>query len=73
VKPLYHFTCELARLEPPPPPMQQLFAALHRNQEATNQFYSAITGASPLLEFMSPEKIGRIVAGAGGAAGAASR
>jgi 2-polyprenyl-6-methoxyphenol hydroxylase-like FAD-dependent oxidoreductase len=44
VKPMYDFTCQLATLEPPPPHMQQLFAALHGNQEATNRFYSAITG-----------------------------
>jgi 2-polyprenyl-6-methoxyphenol hydroxylase-like FAD-dependent oxidoreductase len=62
-RPIYHFTCELARLEPPPPQMQELFAALHRSQDATNQFYSAITGSTPLPEFMNPENIGRIIAG----------
>ena len=41
VKPMYEFTCQLATLEPPPPPMRELFAALHGNQEATNPFYSA--------------------------------
>jgi 2-polyprenyl-6-methoxyphenol hydroxylase-like FAD-dependent oxidoreductase len=61
VKPMYDFTCQLARLEPAPPPMQALFAALHGDQEATNQFFSAITGARPLQEFMNPENIGRIV------------
>lgn len=66
VKPLYEFTCELAKLEPPPPEMQQLFGALHGNQEATNQFYAAITGAMPLPAFMDPENIGRIVAAAAG-------
>jgi hypothetical protein len=40
--------------------MQQLFAALQGNQEATNQFYSAITGSSPLPEFMNPENLDRI-------------
>jgi 2-polyprenyl-6-methoxyphenol hydroxylase-like FAD-dependent oxidoreductase len=64
VKPLYHFTCELATLEPPPEPIQQLFGALHGNQEATNQFYSAITGSLPLPTFMDPENLGRIFAGA---------
>jgi 2-polyprenyl-6-methoxyphenol hydroxylase-like FAD-dependent oxidoreductase len=62
-KPMYDFTCQLAMLEPPPPPMQQLFAALRGNQEATNQFYSALTGSIPLPAFMNPENIGRIVAG----------
>ena len=47
-------------------PMQQLFAALRINQEATNQFYSAPTGSRPLPTFMNPENIGRIVASAAG-------
>lgn len=64
VKPLYDFTCELAKLEPPPPEMRQLFAALHGDQEATNQFYAALTGALPLPVFMNPENIGRIMAAA---------
>jgi 2-polyprenyl-6-methoxyphenol hydroxylase-like FAD-dependent oxidoreductase len=64
-KPMYDFTCQLATLEPAPPHMRQLFAALRENQEATNQFYSAITGSRPLPTFMSPENIDRIVASAG--------
>ena len=39
---------ELAALEPPPPHMQALFGALRGNQDATNAFLSAITGAIPL-------------------------
>ena len=65
-KPMYDFTCQLAALEPPRPPMQQLFAALRINQDATNQFYSALTGSRPLPTFMNPENIGRIVASAAG-------
>lgn len=64
-KPLYDFTCQLATLEPPPPRMQHLFAALRGNQEATNQFYSALTGSTPLPAFMNPKNIGRIMAIAG--------
>jgi 2-polyprenyl-6-methoxyphenol hydroxylase-like FAD-dependent oxidoreductase len=64
-KPMYDFTCQLATLEPPPPHMQQLFAALRGNPKATNQFYSAITGSSPLPTFMSPENIDRIMTTAG--------
>jgi 2-polyprenyl-6-methoxyphenol hydroxylase-like FAD-dependent oxidoreductase len=63
-KPMYDFTCQLARLLPPPPHMQQLFAALRDNQEDTNRFYSAITGSSPLPSFMNDENIGRIIAAA---------
>jgi 2-polyprenyl-6-methoxyphenol hydroxylase-like FAD-dependent oxidoreductase len=67
-KPMYDFTCELAALEPAPPPMRQLFAALHHDREATNQFYSALTGAVPLPRFMTPENIDRILSSAGGSA-----
>jgi 2-polyprenyl-6-methoxyphenol hydroxylase-like FAD-dependent oxidoreductase len=66
VRPMYEFTCQIATLEPPPPEMQQLFGALQGNQEATNQFLSAITGASPLPEFMSDENVGRIMSAASG-------
>jgi hypothetical protein len=64
VRPMYDFTTQLAALEPPPPEMQVLFAALRGNQDATNAFLSAITGAIPLTDFMSPENIGRVVAAA---------
>jgi len=62
VRAMYEFTCELAQLEPPPPPMQELFAALRGNQEATNDFLSAITGAKPLGSVMSPENLSRVIA-----------
>ena len=64
VRPMYEFTTQLAMLEPPPPEMQALFAALHGNQDATNAFLSAITGAIPLPEFMSDENLGRILGAA---------
>jgi hypothetical protein len=60
VKPMYDFTCQMATLEPPSPHMQQLFAALRGNQEATNEFYSAITGSRPLPSFMNPDNLARI-------------
>ena len=34
VLPMFEFTCQLATLEPPPPELQQLFGAVHGNQEA---------------------------------------
>jgi len=64
VRPMYEFTNELAALEPPPPHLQALFGALRGNQEATNAFLSAITGAIPLADFMSEENLGRIVSAA---------
>jgi 2-polyprenyl-6-methoxyphenol hydroxylase-like FAD-dependent oxidoreductase len=64
VRAMYEFTYELAALEPPPPPMQELFAALRGNQDATNAFLSAITGAKPLGDFMSPENLSGVIAAA---------
>ena len=64
-KPMLEFTCQMARLEPPPPHMQRLFLALRGNQQATHAFFSAITGSSPLPAFMSPEHRERIMADAG--------
>jgi hypothetical protein len=46
--------------------MQQLFAAMHGNRAATNEFFSALTGSRPLPEFMNPENIGRIMAARAG-------
>jgi len=64
VRPMYEFTYELAALEPPPPPMQELFAALRGNQDATNEFLSAITGAKPLGAFMSSANLSSMIAAA---------
>jgi 2-polyprenyl-6-methoxyphenol hydroxylase-like FAD-dependent oxidoreductase len=64
LRPIYEFTTHLAALEPAPPEMRALFRALCGNQEATNAFLSAITGAIPLTDFMSTENIGRIMAAA---------
>jgi len=64
VRPMYEFTSHLATLDPPAPEMQSLFAALRHNQDATNGFLSAITGAIPLADFMSEENVGRIMSAA---------
>jgi hypothetical protein len=68
VRPMYEFTAQLAALEPPPPQMRALFGALRGNQDATNAFLSAITGAIPLSDFMAQENLARIMAAADGVA-----
>lgn len=65
VRPMYDFTCQLALLEPPPPHLQRLFLSLRGNQEATNRFFSAITGSGSLPAFMNPENLERLAAAAG--------
>jgi flavin-dependent dehydrogenase len=62
--PLYDLTCQFAMLEPPPPEMQQLFAALRSNQPATDRFMGTLAGTTPIPEFFAPDNIGRIMAAA---------
>jgi 2-polyprenyl-6-methoxyphenol hydroxylase-like FAD-dependent oxidoreductase len=64
VRPLHRFTIALATLQPAPAYMLQLFAALRRDQDATDRFFSATTGSIPFREFMNRENIARITAAA---------
>ncbi len=63
--PIYELTCEFAKLEPPPPDMQQLIGAMPSNQEAIDGFASVMAGTLPAPEFFAPENVGRIMAQAG--------
>jgi flavin-dependent dehydrogenase len=65
VLPMYEFTCQLATLEPPPPEMVQLLAAVHGNQEAMDGFARVNGGVTSPAEFLSEENVGRIFAAAG--------
>jgi flavin-dependent dehydrogenase len=64
--PVYEFTCQLATLEPPPPEMQRLFAALRGNQADTDRFMGLIAGTTPVPDFFAPENVGRIIGAAHG-------
>jgi flavin-dependent dehydrogenase len=64
VLPMYEFTAGLASLEPPPPEMQQLLAAVSGNQEAMDGFARVTAGVTSPAEFFSDENVGRIL-GAG--------
>lgn len=61
VMPMYEYTQQFASLGPPPPEMQQLFAALRNNQEQTNRFFGTLVGTVPIPEFYSPENLRRII------------
>jgi 2-polyprenyl-6-methoxyphenol hydroxylase-like FAD-dependent oxidoreductase len=65
VLPMFEFTQQFARLAPPPPELQQLMAAIHGNQDATDGFVQVIAGVRSPAEFFSPENVGRIFAAAG--------
>jgi flavin-dependent dehydrogenase len=60
--PLYQLNSQLATLEPPPPEMQALIAALASNQAETNRFIGALCGTVPVPEFLAPDNVARIVA-----------
>ena len=60
--PMYEFTCQLATLEPPPPEMQRLLAAMRGNQEAMDGFARTMAGATSPAEFFSAENASRIFA-----------
>jgi 2-polyprenyl-6-methoxyphenol hydroxylase-like FAD-dependent oxidoreductase len=61
VKSMYDYTCQLATLEPPPPEMQRLFAAIHGNRDAMDGFARMNAGTISPAEFFAPENVARIL------------
>ena len=62
--PMFELTCGFATLEPPPPEMQQLLAAVHRDQAETDAFVSVMAGTLPVAEFFAPANVDRIMTAA---------
>lgn len=58
---MYEFTTELATLEPPPPELQQLLAAMPGNQEAMDGFARVNAGVTSPAEFFSPANVEKIM------------
>jgi len=58
--PLYRMTCEMAKLEPPVPEMQNLFSALRENEKESGRFLGTVAGTVPISEFYSPSNLQRI-------------
>ena len=65
VLPTYEFTCQFASFTPPTPEMQQLFGAIHGNQDAMDGFARVFAGVTSPREFFSEENVGRIFGAAG--------
>ena len=61
VLPMYEFTTELATLEPPPPELQQLLAAIAGNQDAMDGFAQVNGGVTSPAEFFSPASVARML------------
>ena len=57
----YETTIRFAHLEPPPPEMQPLFAALRDNPQETGRFFGTVTGTVSAAEFFAPANIARIL------------
>lgn len=65
--PVYELTDEFAQLQPAPPEVQRLLAAIQDNQDAVDAFIGVQAATVPAPEFFAPENIGRLTAQAGGA------
>lgn len=61
---MYEQTCQRAALGPPPPELQQLFAALRGNQAAIDQLIGLDAGTVPIPEFFAPANLQRIMGAA---------
>ena len=62
--PMYEFTTQLATLEPPPPEMLRLIAAMPGNQTAMDRFVKMNAGTISPAEFFSPESVRTIMTAA---------
>ena len=60
----YENTVQFAALQPPPPEMGSLMAALQHDQEQTNRFFGTVIGTYPASEFFAPDNIAQIMSGA---------
>jgi flavin-dependent dehydrogenase len=61
VLPMFEYTTQLAKLEPPPPEMLSLLNALRVNPKETGRFLGTVTGTVPITEFFSLENINRVM------------
>jgi 2-polyprenyl-6-methoxyphenol hydroxylase-like FAD-dependent oxidoreductase len=62
--PLYHFTCEMARLEPPTQQVVDFFVGLQRSQEDTDAYLGVFAQTVPVSEFFAADNVERIGAAA---------
>ena len=62
--PIYEFTTQMATLEPPPPEMQDLLAAMAGNQRAMDGFVSVFAGTVAPSRFFDPANLADLLAAA---------
>jgi 2-polyprenyl-6-methoxyphenol hydroxylase-like FAD-dependent oxidoreductase len=62
VLPMFEFTSRLASLEPPPPELQQLLAAIQGKQGAMDRFAQMNAGTISPADFFAPASVGAMLA-----------
>ena len=62
--PLYQFTSEMARLEPPTQDVIDVFVGLHQSQNDTDSYFGVFAQSVPVSEFFAPDNVRRISAAA---------
>ncbi|MGZ4617858.1 MAG: NAD(P)/FAD-dependent oxidoreductase [Frankiaceae bacterium] len=60
-RPMFDFTTRLARLDPPRPAEQRLFAAIAEQPAQVQRFFGVLTGAVPQRQFFTPGNLVRLV------------
>jgi flavin-dependent dehydrogenase len=61
--PYFELTCQFARLEPPPPELQQLLGAAYGVQQAMDDFVSVLAATLEPSAFFGPENAARLLGG----------
>ena len=59
--PVYRFTCDFAKIEPPPAQMLQLLGTVSTNPNAMNDFVSVMAGTLPAPAFFAPDNVAHIM------------
>lgn len=61
--PIYEFATQMAAMEPPPPELRDLFAAIEGNQDAMDDFVSIPAGTLSPDQFFAPANLARFMTG----------
>jgi hypothetical protein len=64
--PMYAYTLQLARLEPPPPELQQLVGAVQGDRKGMDDFARTYAGTISPDDFFAPENVDALLTDARG-------
>lgn len=65
-QPMYELTCDMAKLEPPPPEIAALYSALRDNPVERDRYFGTLGGTVSIPEYFAPEHLQRIAVGGRG-------